>query len=274
MKESDTLLAGKLALWLTGLFAVAVLPIPVLNLFRSRPIQLPLELVAPYLFGCLATFMAYVYGRIELSLERQEQILRQPVQGIEVFTTSHAFIQKLIEITVGSETVSTLNLSPPKGEHPNLDVYFDRVHHYIRGKRTPLRSFRSIASLDSHAKIAWLLERSAALAPTGKASFAVFSQAHVESLGHPLSFHVTYKGGHPFVFVFPPVDLTGTMDPYLIKNEAVARIMVEYFNKLWERSVVLNEGRRVRSDGLRRLLDLDPGLESNLHFNLLKEMAN
>src|SRR5574341_347445 len=265
--------AGKLAVWLSGLFTVAGLVLTVTNAFLSRPIDLPLEFLASYLFGVLASFMAYVYARLETTLDKQERILSQPAQGVETFSTSKDFIEKLIEITVGAETVSTLNLSPSRGEHQYLDRYFSEVRHYIRNRRSPLTSFRSIASLDNSAKISWVLERSLDLVDTGKVSFAIFPQAEVRSLLHPLSLHITYKHGNPFVFIYPPVDLTGSMDSILIKDPTVARIFLDYFNSLWHRSVVLNTGRQVRAGCLNLLLELDPRLETNPHFAKLKEVA-
>jgi len=273
IRSRDTEIAGRVALWLTGSFALVTVPVPVINLFRHAPLAFPTYFAVPYLVGALTSFMAYVYGRLERTLENQERLLRQPGHGVEVFHTSAGFLAELIEITAGAESVSTLNLSPARGEQANLDVYFERVHASIRARRSPVRSFRSIASLDTPGKMAFLLARSYELALTGRASFAVFDQRSVGPLLHPLSVHITVKAGQTFVFLYPPVDLTGAMDSVLIRNEAVARVMLDYFNTLWHRSVVLNEGRRVHLAGLEHLARIDPALRHDPHFELLKEMA-
>ncbi|MGH4022168.1 MAG: hypothetical protein ACRDT0_23630 [Pseudonocardiaceae bacterium] len=274
MSARHTAIAGRLSLWLAGLFTLMNIPVLIINLFRTTQIEFPLDLAVPYLFGTLASFIAYVYGRTELSLENQERILRQPGQDVEVFHTSEEFLNKLIEITVGAESVSTLNLSPARGEHANLDIYFQRIHTFIKARRSPLRSFRSIASLDTKGKMSFLIARSHELAPTGQASFAVFDQKSVGPLPHQLSLHITVKDGQSFVFLYPPVDLTGAMDSVLIRNETVAKVMLDYFNVLWHKSVVLNEGKRVRLSGLEHLASIDPTLRQNQYFRLLKETAS
>ncbi|GAA3416586.1 hypothetical protein GCM10018952_45290 [Streptosporangium vulgare] len=172
-------------MWLSGLFAIVALPVGVINLFLPRPIPVPLDLVAGYLLGTLAAFIGYVHGRLEGIRERQERLLRQPARGIEVFTTSEEFLEKLVGITVGATTVSTLNLSPPKGEHPGLDKYFTEVHNSIESRRSPLKSFRIIASVDTLQKSLWLAERSCELLTTGRVSFAVFDRDYIGPLPHP-----------------------------------------------------------------------------------------
>lgn len=271
--RTDTEIAGRISLWSAGLFTVVALVVVVINLFRDRPISVPGEIVLSYLFATLTSLMAYIYGRFELVIDQQRQILNLPARGVEVFHSSEKFLEKLVEITIGAEEVSTLNLSPPRGQHANLDVYFQRLHQYIRGRRTPLRSFRSIASLDSEAKSAFLLARSAELLDSGRASFAVFNQSVIGPLAHPLSVHITRKNGESFVFLYPPVDLTGTMDSVLIRNEAVAKVMLDYFNMLWHKSVVLSEGRRVSLTGIEHLVAVAPSLRETHQYQRLREMA-
>lgn len=261
-------------MWLSGLFAIVALPVGVINLFLPRPIPVPLDLVAGYLLGTLGTFIGYVHGRLESIRERQERLLRQPARGIEVFTTSEEFLEKLVGITVGATTVSTLNLSPPKGEHPGLDKYFTEVHNSIKSRRSPLKSFRSIASVDTLQKSLWLAERSCELLATGRVSFAVFDQDYIGPLPHPLSLHITHKEGRVNVFIFPPVDLTGSMDSVLISDPVLAKIMLDYFNMLWHFSPKINEGKQVRAAGLERLVKLNPDIEHSVHYQTLKKALN
>lgn len=273
-RRPDTDIAGKVSLWLFGAFTLVALPIGVLNLFTTTPIELPVELTIGYMFATLTAFAAYVHGRLDQVAEQQTHLLNQPAQGVEVFHTSEKFLEKLMEISIGAETVSTLNLSPARGEHNNLDVYFQRLHAYIRARRSPLRSFRSIASLDNSQKMRFLLARSLELVGTGRASFAVFRQTSTGPLLHPLSMHITVKDGQSFVFLFPPVNLTGAMDSVLIRNEAVAQVMLGHFDKLWQAALHLNEGRRVYAPNLELLADLHPDLRHTDEFRRLKEMGS
>lgn len=271
LRDEATRISGKLSIWLTSVFAVVALMVGVTNLFLARPVPIPADLVSAYLFGALATFIAYAYGRIESILDRQQRLLHQPAQGVEVFTTSEDFLRKLVEITVGATMVSTLNLSPARGEHPELDRYFEVVHSYLKSKKSKLRSFRSIASIDSVQKSTWLIERSNELLHTGRVSFAVFDQEHLRPLLHPLSLHITQKDGRCHVFVFPPVNLTGSMDSFLICDPVLGKVMLDYYNLLWHDSLKINEGRQARSDGLDKLSQLNPEITSNPHYQELRK---
>ncbi|MFY1695702.1 MULTISPECIES: hypothetical protein [unclassified Solwaraspora] len=273
-RRPDADVAGTVSLWLFGAFTLVALPIGVFNLFTTAPVELPVELTIGYMFATLTAFAAYVHGRLDHLADQQASILNQPAQGVEVFHTSEKFLEKLMEISIGAETVSTLNLSPARGEHSNLDVYFQRLHAYIRARRSPLRSFRSIASIDSNQKLRFLLARSLELTATGRASFAVFRQTTTGPLLHPLSMHITVKDGQSFVFLFPPVNLTGAMDSVLIRNEAVAQVMLGHFDKLWHAALHINEGRRVYAANLDLLADLHPELRDTDEFHRLREMGS
>ncbi|QYC45211.1 hypothetical protein Nocox_38305 [Nonomuraea coxensis DSM 45129] len=242
----------------------------VINLFVEPPIQLSAELSFGYLLGTLAAFITYVFDRTEKLMSQQERLLHQPARGVEVFHSSDEFLQKLIDITVGATSVSTLNLSPARGEHPELDRYFTEVHNYIKSKKATLKSFRSIASVDTPQKSLWLVQRSAELLSTGRVSFAVFDQQELRPLLHPLSIHITAKNDNLNVFIFPPVNLTGSMSSILISDAALARVMLGYFDLLWHDALKINEGKNVRRPGLDRLLHLYPDIESNFHYQSLR----
>ncbi|WP_147425224.1 hypothetical protein [Bailinhaonella thermotolerans] len=271
LSDESTHLAGRISIWLAGIFAVVALIVGVANLLLPRPVPMPLDLVAAYLFGTLASFIAYVYGELSAISERQRRLLNQPARGVEVFTTSEDFLRKLVEITVGATTVSTLNLSPPRGEHPELDRYFEEVHRDVKNRRSPLRSFRSIASVDTISKSKWLVERSCELLQTGRVSFAIFDQDRIRPLLHPLSLHITQKNGNLHVFIFPPVNLTGSMDSMLITDPVLGKVMLDYYNLLWHDSLKINEGRQVRAAGLDRLAQLNPDIELNSFYQTLRK---
>ncbi|MDF5751656.1 hypothetical protein [Spongiactinospora sp. TRM90649] len=270
LSDDGARIAGKLSIWLAGIFAMIALIHGVVNLFLKNPVPIPLELVSGYLMGTLATFIAYVYDRSESMIARQERLLRQPARGVEVFKTSEEFLKTLVEITAGATTVSTLNLSPAQGEHPELDRYFSEVHGYIRSKKSTLKSFRSIASVDTEQKSLWLVQRSAELLQTGRVSFAIFDQDRVRPLLHPLSLHITSKRDVLYVFIFPPVNLTGSMDSILISDPVLGKVMLDYYNVLWHDSLKINEGGIVRRAGLERLRELNPDIEANVYYETLR----
>lgn len=271
LSENETKLAGQLAIVLSAVFCVATIAVPIVNKFTPKPIDIGLDVSIPYLVGVLALFITYVYGRLEHAITREEYIISQPFEGVELFQTSDTFLQRLTELTVGSTSVSTLNLSSPIGHHHGLDTYFKNVHEYILKPNAELQSFRSLASVDSYHKLEWLVKRAAMLAPSGRSSFAVLKQVTVGAI--PLGFHVIVRGPDGYVFFFPPVNLTGQMQAFLIKNRAVADIVVHYFDMLWTMSPVISQGKIPSKSGLEFLWAIDQRIQDNTDFQQLLRAA-
>jgi hypothetical protein len=200
------------------------------------------------------------------------KLTNEDAQDIEVFHTTSEFLERMTEVTVGAEKVSTLNLSPAKGTSPALDKYFAAVHRYIKKQGTSLRSFRSIASLESLSKARWVLERSVELVATGKVSVSLFGPEINSSL---FGFHVVHKAGVPFVFFYRPVDPSGLMDCFLLKhNTEIANIILKYFEVLWNSSTSLHQGKRVDKQGLHLMLNVDKSLAQDKAYLALEQMAN
>jgi len=210
--------------------------------------------------------------KIELLSQEIYKLTKEDTQDIEVFHSTNEFMDRMIEVTVGAEKVSTLNLSPAKGTTPALDKYFLAVHRYIKKQGTGLKSFRSIASLESLSKARWVLERSEELVLTGKVSVSLFGP---EINGFLFGFHVVHKTGGPFVFFYRPVDPSGLMDCFLLKqNTEIANIILKYFEVLWSSSTSLHQGKRVDKQGLHLILNVDKSLAHNKSYLVLEQLAN
>lgn len=183
----------------------------------------------------------------------------------------------MTEVTVGSEMVSTLNLSPPLGTSPAQDHYFIQVSRYIKSRESRMRSFRTLASLEGMAKARWVLERAADLAPTGSVSTSVIPRSLMlpDTVTHILmGFHIVHKEGVPYVFFYRPIDPAGVMDWFLIKNREVARIMQKYFEVLWHHGLPVHVGKRVHTRGLQELLAIEPALIEEQSYQRMQQEAD
>ena len=270
LSENETKLAGQLAIVLSVGFCVTTLVIPIANHFLTKPLDISLDVSIPYVVGVTALFVTYVYGRLEYAVSKEEQVLSQPYHGVEFFYSSETFLARLTELTVGATSVSTLNLSSPLGRIEPLDNYFAHVHKYILGG-TELESFRSLASVDTPAKLDWLVKRTTLLMRSGKASFAVLRQVKVGTM--PLGFHVIMRGPDGFVFFYPPVDLTGQMQSFLIKSTGVAEMVLHYFDLLWAASPKICQGKVPSQEGLAFLGTIDPNITKSREYQVLLKEA-
>jgi hypothetical protein len=229
--------------------------------------------------GVLGIVLGYLVFERRTKIDKLEgltqgiyKLTAKGTQDIEVFHTTSEFLEKMIEVTVGSERVSTLNLSPAKGTTSALDKYFANVHRYIKKPGTSLQSFRSIASLESLSKARWVLERSEELVSSGKVSVSLFGP---EINNFLFGFHVVHKAGVPFVFFYRPVDPSGLMDCFLLKhNTEVADIILKYFEVLWNSCTILHQGKKVDKRGLQLILNVDKSLVQNKSYLVLEQMAN
>jgi len=229
--------------------------------------------------GILGIVLGYLVFERRTKIDKLEeltqgiyQLTAKSAQDIEVFHTTSEFLDKMIEVTVGAERVSTLNLSPARGTTPALDKYFASVHRYIKKSGTGLQSFRSIATLESLSKARWILERSEELVSSGKVSVNLFGP---EINSFLFGFHVVHKAGIPFVFFYRSVDPSGLMDCFLLKhNTDIADIILKYFEVLWNSSTSLHQGKKVDRRGLQLLLNVDKDLAKNRSYLMLEQMAN
>lgn len=209
----------------------------------------------------------------QLRIENIEQrLLSQPAQGIEIFSTTDEILDRLVEVTVGADSVSTLNLSSARGTSPALDKYFAATHQYIKRQDSPLKSFRSLATLETISKARWILERAVELGPTGKVSQSVFPIESSTKI--PVGFHIVFKNQQtPFVFFYPPVNPEGMMNGFLIKNKEVAETMLKYFDLMWRTSTSVHGGKIVKREGLAEILRVDKNLEKDKNYITLNRIA-
>lgn len=201
----------------------------------------------------------------------ERNLLTQPAQGIEIFSTTDEILERLAEVTVGSYSVSTLNLSPSRGKSPALDRYFSAVHGYMRATNSKLMSFRSLASLENSSKARWILERGMELLDTGRFSQSVFPFESGTKV--PVGFHIVYKAKEtPYVFFYPPVNPAGMMNGFLIKNEEVANTMLKYFDFMWISSPAIHAGGIIKKEGLDEVLKMDVNLEKDKCFKKMLQI--
>ena len=204
--------------------------------------------------------------------EIQKHINTEAMRGIEVFSTADELMARMTEITVGAESVSTLNLSPSRGTSPALDRYFTQVHRYIKKHDSQMKSFRTLASLESISKARWILERCVELAGTGRVSTSLLPPA-VGSNTFLMGFHIVFKENQSYVFFYRPIDPAGLMDSFLLKNAEVSAIMLKYFEFLWHISTGVNYGKRIDIKGLEQILKIDPSLAQDKNFVILNDQA-
>jgi len=210
---------------------------------------------------------------METLRETNERILAMPAPGIAVIRGSSRFCQELAEETLRAESVCTINLSPPRGSNRDLDAYFVRLHRDLSSKRGRIRNFRSIASLDSQQKARWVAERAMELLKSDRASFGIFDAEFLSAPPLPLCFHVCNKDGHYVSFVYPPVDLSGTMVALMITGEHVGRLLEDYFNTLWAVVPKVKIGSTVVQSGLDVLVRLDPNIVSFVPYSSLRSIS-
>jgi len=199
---------------------------------------------------------------LDRKLDQAHSELAQISQhGAVFFDTAETILEKLASTVVGSESVWALNLSGQRGETPALDDYFSRVQEYILQQGTALRSFKSLANIETPQKAKWILMRANELLHTGKFSQALFPNPYKGNI--ILGFAVIKKRGRYSTFIFPPVNPSGLMDGILFEDEKMGKVMVKYFEVAWASAVVLHEGRRPNSQGLPLLLEVNPGITTD-----------
>ena len=269
--ESITVLTGLLAIALSALFALFCVLVPILNRRLVKPIDIGNDLSLPFLLSVLALALTYVYARMEQIAEKQADLSNRPFTGVEEYNSSSQLLTRLIDLSVGAERISTLNLSSPMGTHQGLDAYFHKLHAYILENGSHLNTFQSLALVDSEAKLAWIMKRAAMLNSSGRASLAVLQQTTLSAI--PLGFHIVYRDGHGFVFFYPPVDLTGQMRCFLVRNTQVADIMQFYFDMLWSGSPQICAGGRIFITGLHFAEKLFPNISGDSNFQRLRKKA-
>jgi hypothetical protein len=208
----------------------------------------------------------FIYENIYIILIKQEKLLSMPATGIEIFHDSSSFLARLSDLTVGAESISTINFSPERGISPHLDNYFKNVHSYISKHSSPLKSFRSIAAIESENKAEWILQRCYELHNTGRLSLGCFKTLRTERL---MCFHIVFKDKIGYVAFYPPVPLTGLMDAVIIVNTEVAKLIQIQFEIMWEDCIHVNDGMSPIEEGLTFLSEHNKSLKNLPHYKEL-----
>lgn len=265
--------AGKCAVFMGTAGALLPVSMQLCNSSFGTQFAFGPNVSVPFFIATTTFFVAYMRTRTERILDTQEKLLAQPIQGLEKFENGEDLLNRLAEVTVGAESVTTLNLSPARGLDPRLDVYFSAVHKYLMMKKDiPLRTFRTLAALDSKEKALWLLDRCELLKGNGRISTSIMP--NVLSSDFPFGFHVVKKDGQWYSFIYPPVNPSGVMQSFMIIGDEVAGIINAQFDGLWIRSPSIHDGKAVRNVGLDAMLRKYPDLKDNDLFVALSADAN
>jgi hypothetical protein len=255
-----TYLSGVIAFILATVFAIASIFLP------PEDIRTLARVIVPYWATIFALLVVYILGRIESLHTASRDILSKPYSGLEMFDTSEAFINRLIDISIGGEIIYTLNFSPQKGASRPLDHYFDKLHEYILLPSSSLKSFRSIANIGNAPKARWIFERCSLLIDTGRVSLGAFRSKSSERL---LCFHVVFKHGMGYVFFYPPVPLGGVMEGIMLTNLDAAEFVKREFDNIWHDCIIVNDGAVAMKDGLEFLAQQCPELNDDQNYKEL-----
>jgi hypothetical protein len=259
-----TNLSGIIAFVLATGYAIASAFLPPLNVKTLS------DIVLPYWATVFTLVIVYIYGRTERLQTTTSTILARPFSGIEIFENSESFIDRLTDITIGGEVICTLNFSPPRGASRPLDRYFKALHEYILSDPPQLRIFRSIANIESAVKARWIFERCALLVDTARVSLAVFRTKSTERL---LCFHIVFKHGNGYTFLYPPVPLGGLMEGMMINNLDAAELLRREFESIWHDCLVINDAAVTMKDGLDFLSASCPELQNEQALKVLYSRA-
>lgn len=215
------------------------------------PIQSRIEWYVSILLLIFAAMLTYLYSRIELIENRTDLIVRKlGVQAIEVFRTRDELFSRMTDISIGSQAISTLMFSdPPDVIGGQMENYFKKVGIYIR--KTPTMIFRRISTLGDNRKIKWILEILNEMFETHNFSLAYINIDHKNT--PLLCAHIIEKNKEFYTFVFHTVPASGNVCAFLIRNNEVGRVALDYFNGLWEKSPKLMEGKQINMKEVEEL---------------------
>lgn len=242
--------SGYLSVLLTALYSTAALFLP--PFFGAANVEFlfsPTVLVT-YWGGVAALFLVAAIDSFEI-LERDSSVLMaREFHGVETFHHAKEFLERLADVTIGAENIATLNFSPPQGASVHLDKYFREIHEYL-SRSDKLKSFRSIASIEGPAKAQAIVERAEHFKGNARVSFSCFEHGQIIRL---MCYHVVEKDGTGYVFLYPPIPLTGVMDGVLIVNSQIAKVMMSQFELTWNRSRQVLVGGIPSKEGVEYLV--------------------
>jgi hypothetical protein len=155
-------------------------------------------------------------------------------------------VKRITEVTLGAIRVSTINLSNAPEASSALERYFVETHKYISQNGSPLSSFRRIAGISTVEKLRFIIEVSEKLQKTGKLSVSLLFNPNSNSPQY--CYHIVEKKENTYTFFFPPVDLTGVMQSFMIVNRDVGKLFLQYFDGLWATLPNLHKGKSFNTD--------------------------
>ena len=241
--------------WTTLLAIASAVIIAVLGIISQfyPPVRPHFHWYMSVLLLVVAAHMTYVYTRMEFMGGRLKELERSLGPHVmEVFRTRDELFTRMIEVTVGSQSVSTQMFSDPPGEIGGLmEVYFRKVGAYTRKNQRTV--FRRIATLGDSTKSCWLLEVLAEMYGAQNFSLAYIDLDHrVIPL---LCLHLVEREGQIYSFLFHTIPPTGSICAFLVRSNDVGRVLLDYYNGLWERAPKLMEGKQINLAAIQEIAD-------------------
>lgn len=208
----------------------------------------------------LSAMLTYVYSMFSEVLIHLRALTKKTglivdklgTEAIEVFRNREELFRRMLEITVNSQMVCTQMFSDPPTEiSEQMEKYFQEVESYI--KRNPQMIFRRITTLGNERKVRWLMRLLYDMVGVQNFSLAFIEADHQKT--PLLCVHLVQKEGRFFTFIFHTVPASGDIYAFLIQSSDVGRVVLDFYNGLWSRSLKLMEGRQLNKDTIRQLAE-------------------
>jgi len=249
------------------LSAVVMAALGIISQFYP-PIHTRIEWYISILLLVFAAMLTYLYNRIEAIENRSRLIVdKLGLEDIKIFRNREELFSKMIDVTIGSQAVCTQMFSDPPAEiSVQMENYFRKVGAYT--KRNPKMVFRRIVTLGNARKVKWIMELLSEMIGLQNFSLAYIDVDHKKT--PLLCVHLVEKEGKLFTFIFHTIPATGNVYAFLIESSEVGKVVLDYYNGLWERSPKLMEGRQIYEDAIRKLAK-QYGIENSQEYVKLKE---
>jgi len=260
--------------WSTLIAILSAIVMAVLGIISQfyPPIHARIEWYMNILLLVFAAMLTYLYDMIE-SIENRSRLIvnKLGVESIKIFRNREELFSKMREVTIGSQAVCTQMFSDPPTEiGGEMEEYFKKVGDYI--KRNDRVIFKRIATVGNDRKARWIMKLLSEVIGLHNFSLAYIDIDHRKT--PLLCVHLVEKDGKFFTFIFHTVPPTGDVYAFLVESSEVGKVVLDYFNGLWERSPKLMEGRQIHEDEIKKLAEQYKIEDSQEYKELEKKLDN
>lgn len=252
------------------LAAVVTAVLGIVDVF-ARTVDIPPAIYFSCLLLVLGAHLSYVYAQTEV-LEHRTSVMERRMTGatVEVFENRDEWLQRMIELGVNSPFVATLHYSdPPALLGGRSDEYFRRLNASVRRRQTAM-VYRRVATVSSPEKARWLLRTVRELRDCPNFSLSWIDVDHRTT--PLLCMEVGQDSGVHYTFVFSTVPTGGAVSAVLVRDNAVGQAALSAFERIWDKSHKLMEGRAVNAAVIRQLAERFNLLQSD-EFKELEQRA-